>query len=81
MIQLQKISCTAFGHACVAVNHEVFAQTLCVGRVTEHRQRDSRIASNVFHLLICSQMEVANDKFFVLDSDPNDRVPADHPSN
>src|SRR6266853_6640964 len=70
---LQKIKCAAFGHACVAVNHEVFAQSLRVCRVTKQGQRYSRIASNIFHLLIRRQVKVANDKLFVLNSDPNDR--------
>ena len=45
---LQKIKCAAFGDACVAVNHEVFAQSLWACRVTKQGQRYLRIASNIF---------------------------------
>ena len=30
----QKIKCAAFGHTCVAINHEVFAQSLRISGVT-----------------------------------------------
>src|SRR6202035_3337924 len=65
---MQKVYRTALRHSRISINHQVFPQSLRVGLVTEHGQRNSRIASDVLDLLMYRQ--VADHELFVLDSDP-----------
>ena len=66
---MQKGHRTALGYSCVPVNHHVFAQSLLVRLVTEERQRNSRIASNVLDFLVKSSM--GQHEFLAFESDPH----------
>src|SRR5580765_5473858 len=66
---LQEIRRTALGYARITVNHDVFAQSVCVYLIAKHGQRDSRIVLNVFDFLMCRH--VADYKLFVFYSDPH----------
>src|SRR5216684_4033352 len=66
---LQQLYGATLGHASVAIDHHVFVQPLCVRLVAEQGQRNPRVESNVFDLLLLRQ--VANHELFVFNSDPH----------
>src|SRR5215470_10095901 len=66
---LQEIHCAALRHARVTVNHDVFAQPVCVYLIAKHGQRDSRVALNVPDFLM--RCHVADYELFVFYSDPH----------
>src|SRR5262249_31967873 len=59
----------ALRHSCIAMNHYVFTQSLLTRPITEERESNSRIASNVFDLLVQSQM--AHNEFLAFNADPH----------
>src|SRR5262245_27642791 len=62
---LQEINCAALRHARVTVNHDVFAQPICVYLIAKHGQRDSRVALNVPHLLMVCHVADTNSSFSI----------------